>query len=401
MTALTKTRRSIPSVCNPLTKSLLLATIACSPVALAEPALATKAIAPAIHVKLPKSSTSTAPAGSIGFDDLIFDAATNSILLPGARSGNLYAIDVTTNTPIAKVLAEGFTKTADYTSESHDFGLTSVVALPDGLLVATDRADPEAKGYPSAEVGNPNASTLTVIDPSLPLEKRVISKTALLTKPDFIRYVAVTKKIWISEPDGGNKMQVFDPPTKANPAPMKTSEVPFGDGPESLSIDDVRGVAYSNAGTTTLSVKLADGTIGATKWESGCKKPKFIAVDAKRGLAFNACLEGGVVAHDVSSGAVVGKLAAERTGAGVDIIGYNAELSHLYVASGKSQKLTIVAVLPNGSGSNLLSVLGQVSTGGKKNYTSNAVADSSGHVWVPRPLTGDVARFTDPFPQTK
>jgi hypothetical protein len=148
-------------------------------------------------------------------------------------------------------------------------------------------------------------------------------------------------------------------------------------------------------------VNLADGTLGNAKWESGCQKPKFIAVDAKRGIAFNACLEGGVVAHDVTSGAVVGRLSRKQTGAGVDILGYNADLSHLYVASGKSQKLSIVAVLHNGSGKNLLSLLGQVSTGGKKNYTSNAVADSFGHVWVPRPLTGDVARFTDVYPQTK
>jgi hypothetical protein len=398
MTTAYLTRSLVRSTGILLVKSLLLAGVTYQVFGVA-PAMATKAVIPVIHVKLPTSSTDPSATGSIGFDDLIFDTTTKSIFLPGARTGNLYAIDVTTDKPEASVVAGGFTKTNAYTSESHDYGLTSVVALPNGLLVATDRADPEAKGYPGKEVGNINAPTLTVIDPSA--EKRVISKTALLTKPDFIRYVASTKKIWISEPDGGNKLQVFNLPSEDSAAPVKTSEVSFTDGPESLSIDEVRGVAYSNAGSTTVSVNLADGTLGNAKWESGCQKPKFIAVDAKRGIAFNACLEGGVVAHDVTSGAVVGKLSPKQTGAGVDIIGYNADLSHLYVASGKSQKLSIVAVLHNGSGKNLLSLLGQVSTGGKKNYTSNAVADSFGHVWVPRPLTGDVARFTDVYPQTK
>src|SRR5262249_13418452 len=160
-----------------------------------------------------------------------------------------------------------------YSSKSHDFGVTSVVALPDGLLVATDRADPDAAGYPGSEVGNANTPTLTVIDPSAPFASRVISKSALEAKPDFIRYVAETDKIWISEPDGGNKMQIFDRPAKGAAAPQKVSEISFGDGPESLSIDAVRGLAYSNAGKETLSVKLADGSLGAVRWESGCRTP--------------------------------------------------------------------------------------------------------------------------------
>jgi hypothetical protein len=400
MTTAHLTRSLVRSAGDVLVKSLLLAGVTYHAFEVA-PALAAKAVIPVIHVKLPMNSTDSSAVGSIGFDDVIFDAMTKSIFLPGGRSGNLYAIDATTDKPEASVVAGGFTKTTGYKNESHDFGLTSVVALPNGVLVATDRADPEAKDYPGKGVGNINAPTLTVIDPSLPAEKRVVSKTALLTKPDFIRYVASAKKIWISEPDGGNKMQMFNLPSSQSTAPVKTNEISFTDGPESLSIDEVRGVAYSNAGSTTVSVNLADGTLGSAKWESGCKKPKFIAVAAKRGIAFNACLEGGVVAHDVTSGAVVGILSPKQTGAGVDILGYNAELSHLYVASGKSQKLSIVAVLPNGSSKNLLSMLGQVSTGGKNNYTSNAVADSFGHVWIPRPLTGDVARFTDTYPQTK
>jgi hypothetical protein len=353
---------------------------------------------PMVTVVLPKGADDPAPAGSIGFDDVIYDDATKSILLPGGRSGNLYRIDASETTPTASVLATGFATTKAYSSKSHDFGVTSVVALPDGLLVATDRADPDAAGYPGAEVGNPNAPTLTVINPSAPFASRAISKSALKTKPDFIRYVAATDKIWISEPDGGNKMQIFSRPAKGGAAPQKVGEVSFDDGPESLSIDAVKGLAYTNAGKETLSVKLAHGSPGPVKWDSGCHTPKFIAVDAKRGLAFNACLEGGVVAHDVATGAVVGRLTAKQTGAGVDILGYAPDLSHLYVASGLTQKLSIVAVLA--SGKNRLKILGQTRTGGKANYTSDAVADPLGHVWVPRPLTGDVARFTDPFPAT-
>src|SRR5690348_13813141 len=45
---------------------------------------------PVVNVALPKSADDPAPAGSIGFDDLIYDEATKSILLPGGRSGNIY-----------------------------------------------------------------------------------------------------------------------------------------------------------------------------------------------------------------------------------------------------------------------------------------------------------------------
>jgi hypothetical protein len=353
---------------------------------------------PVIYVTLPSSANDSGPVGAVGFDDVVYDPATRSILLPGGRSGNLYSIDTTTTTPTASIVAEGFTKTDAYESGSHDFGVTSVVALPDGLLVATDRAAPNATGYPGSKVGDANAPTLTVVNPNAPFNERVVSKVALMTKPDFIRYIALTGKIWVSEPDGGNKMQIFSRPTRANSAPTLEGTVSFDDGPESLSVDEVRGVAYSNAGTETVSVKLSDGSIGSVKWDSGCAKPKFIAVDQERGIAFNACLDGGVVAHDVATGAVVGQLSPEQTGGGVDILGYSPRLSHLYVASGRAQKLTIVGVLDSSGAKDRLQILGQTSTGGTDNYTSNAVADDLGHVWVPRPLTGDVGRFTDPFP---
>jgi len=62
---------------------------------------------PMVTVALPKSADDPATAGSLGFDDVIYDEATKSILLPGGRSGNLYRIDATENKPTASVLAKG------------------------------------------------------------------------------------------------------------------------------------------------------------------------------------------------------------------------------------------------------------------------------------------------------
>lgn len=81
-----------------------------------DPSQAADVRIPMVNVALPKSPDDPASAGSIGFDDLIYDEATKSILLPGGRSGNIYRIDATANDPTASVLATGFVTTKTYSS---------------------------------------------------------------------------------------------------------------------------------------------------------------------------------------------------------------------------------------------------------------------------------------------
>ena len=72
--------------------------------------------------------------GGIGFDDLRYDAASGTLLIPAGRTGNVDLVDPTTKavTPIP-----GFSKIATYDA-GHGQSVTSVDA-GEGWLFATDR----------------------------------------------------------------------------------------------------------------------------------------------------------------------------------------------------------------------------------------------------------------------
>ena len=326
-------------------------------------------VAQAKNAAAPRVVSLPGGAPGIGFDDLVFDEASKTLLIPGGRSGNLYRIDPASAE--ASVLVGGFSSSKSYEAGGHDFGLTSVSVLPNGLIAVTDRT----------------SQTLSLVDPA---RKAIVegATVSLGVGPDLVRYIAATDELWITEPDS-HQLEIYKAPTAAAPKPVKSGAIQFKDGPEALVIDEARGAAYTNAGADTVVIDLKTRQVSAG-WTSGCKDPKEIAVDAKRGFAFNVCKEGGIYAYDLKRKPIA-RVGHVKTGRGADIPGFSESLSHLYVAGGVSKTLTFVGVARNGS----LSVLGKVTTA---IYASDAVADNLGHAWVPRPKSGDMLRFDDPYP---
>jgi DNA-binding beta-propeller fold protein YncE len=299
----------------------------------------------------------------IGFDDVLYDRATNRLYVPGGRSGNLFVVDPAKAR--SSVLVSGFSRTPKWDG-GHDFGITSVSAGR-GFLFVTDRT----------------SGKLSVIRLST---RRVVAKAKLGASPDIVRYVPATNELWVTEPDS-EQIEVLTGPSGRRVTPRHLSYISVPGGPEALVIDGAHGFAYTEAATKTMRVNLKGHTV-SYGWTSGCKTPKELALDLRRNLAFTACAEGGVYAVRLSRGHKV--VSHVATPGDVDFPGYAPALGHLYISSGAAKKVYVIRVAANGGLTRLGTLPGALDS-------SNAFADAGGNVWVPRPHTGDIMRIADRF----
>ena len=116
--------------------------------------------------------------GGIGFDDMGFAPSIHKVLVPAGRSGNLDLID-----PITKQITAigGFSSRTSF-GGGHGQGVTSADEDQSRkLLFATDR----------------DAKMLNVIDPET---RSVVATAPLASGPDYVRYVAATDEVWVTEP---------------------------------------------------------------------------------------------------------------------------------------------------------------------------------------------------------
>lgn len=319
----------------------------------------------------------------IGFDDLRYDAALGRLLIPAGRTGNVDLIDPVTAaiTPIS-----GFTKLPRYDA-GHGQSVTSVDA-GGGWLFATDR----------------NALSLAVIDPK---SRRIVARAPLASSPDYVRFVAPTHEVWVTEP-GKKRIEIFSlaPTTATTPTPATTpapaastppqpTHAAFIDapgGPESLVIDDKRGRAYTHKWkSSTMAIDLKSRAVVST-WPAGCADPRGIALDASRALLFVGCEDGTATALDVAhDGKVVGTV---KSGSGVDIIAYDAGRRHLYVPGDESATLAIIGVAANGA----LSLLGTAPTAKDAHCVTT---DERGNAYVCDPRNGQLLVIHDRHPPQK
>ena len=303
----------------------------------------------------------------IGFDDLRFDAPLGRLLIPAGRTGNVDLIDPATRaiTPIA-----GFSKIARYDA-GHGQSVTSVDA-GGGFLFATDRT----------------ALSLAVIDPAT---RRILSRAPLASAPDYVRWVAPTREIWVTEP-GKQRIEVFTLGTATPPTPQHAAFIAAPGGPESLAIDDARGRAYTHKWKqSTMAIDLKSRAVVAT-WPAGCAAPRGIWLDAPNARLLVGCEDGTAtalaVAHD-------GKLLSPaKSGSGVDIIAYDAARAHLYLPGDESATMAIIGVSPKG----VLSVLGTVPTVKDAHCVT---ADDRGNAYVCDPQNGQLLVVHDPYPPQK
>ncbi|HEY2902744.1 MAG TPA: hypothetical protein VGL59_19340 [Polyangia bacterium] len=296
----------------------------------------------------------------IGFDDLRFDAAANRLLIPAGRTGNVDLIDVVTQEVSA---VGGFARTATYVA-GHGQGVTSVDA-GEGLLFAADRT----------------ARKLFVVEPS---QKKILTQVPLASAPDYVRYVAATKEVWVTEP-GQGRIEIF---ALNNGRPSHLGFIAVRGGPESLAIDEKRGRAFTHLWKNkTVAIDLRRHAIVAT-WPAGCGDPRGIWVDSARGFLLVGCEDGTATALGLDQNCRV--LSHVKSGKGVDIIAYDAKRAHLYLPGDESATMAIIAVSDKG----ILSVLGTTPT---TTGAHCATTDQRGNVYVCDPSHGRLLVIADPY----
>lgn len=312
----------------------------------------------------PKGTTVKLPDGAqgIGFDDLRYSSSLHRVLVPGGRSGRLDLIDSET---LAVTSISGFSTKSSY-SGGHDDGPTSVEEAASKLWV-TDRT----------------SRALVSVDP----QRRSVGKsTPLAHEPDYVRFVAATGELWITEPDADRiELMKLD----ADGTPSAAGSIDVKNGPESLVVDERRSRVYTHRWQrSTLAIDVKTRAIVA-EWPNGCRASRGIALDRARGFLFAACREGTVSVLDLAHDGRI--LSTLRQGSGFDVIGYSETLGHLYLAGGECGCWVILGVKSGGK-------LVLLERGSAPTATHCATADDAGHFWVCDPKGGRLLRFDDTHP---
>jgi DNA-binding beta-propeller fold protein YncE len=294
----------------------------------------------------------------IGFDDLRF-SPTHGVMAPGARTGELDLVDVTTR----KVTAISGFAVDPLWFGGHGQGPTSVDE-GDGFLFATDRT----------------TEKISVIDPET---RRILSTAHLGANPDYARFVSATSEVWVTEPDA-QQIEVF---TLSGRSLARSGTISVLGGPESLVIDPMRDRAYTHLwGGATISIDV-HSRAGLATWGNGCVGSRGIALDAARGFLFAGCDEGrGTVLDVANGGAMLGNLQVSSTG--VDVIDYSPSLMHLYLPGKDSGTMTIAEVSSSGS----LTLRSTVTTVGGAHCVA---ADDRGNAWVCDQDNGELLIYPD------
>jgi DNA-binding beta-propeller fold protein YncE len=303
------------------------------------------------------------PGGNhgIGFDDIGYAAALHRVTVPAGASGNLVLIDPLTH---ALTVIPGVS-TAPAGSKERREGTSSAV-YADGYIFASDH----------------DSAGVVTIDPR---NRKIIERTPLQSGPDYVRYVARTHEIWVTEPDK-QQIQVFR--FSASPRPVLTPEttIPIQGGPESLEIDNHRNRAYANLWKSkTVAMDLTTHRVLA-QWPNSCEGSRGIALDEKHDHLFVACSEGKVVTLAPAAGGKI--LASAPAGAGIDIISYSPKLHHLYVPGARSATLTIFDASPSGT-------LRALSVYRTAEHAHCVTDDDDGHVFVCDPRAGGILTIDD------
>jgi DNA-binding beta-propeller fold protein YncE len=304
--------------------------------------------------------------GGIGFDDLRFSPTLGKVLVPAGRTGRLDLVEPRTS---AVTAISGFGGAPSY-GGGHRDGPTSVDE-GEGLLFVNDRT----------------AQQLIVVDPKT---TAIVARAALAAAPDYVRYVAATHEVWVTEP-AASQIEIFALSAGAQPAVSQSDTVPVENGPESLVVDGRRGRAYTHRWQrSTLAIDVKTRKL-AGEWLNGCAASRGIALDELRGFLFAACAEGTVSLLDAEhDGRILSSIAR---GSGFDVMGYAPRLGHVYVAGGASRSLVVLGVSAAGA----LSFLGRL---GAPASTHCVVADDRGQAWVCDPDGGRMWRVADARPGT-
>lgn len=257
----------------------------------------------------------------IGFDDLRYSPALHRVLVPAGRTGTIVLIDPSNHRTTS---VSGLSTEKSY-GGGHGEGTTSVDE-GEGALYAIDRTSQQ----------------VVIIDP---VARRVVARAALASAPDYVRYVAATRELWVTQPDA-ERIEIFGiSPNRDRLTHAAFVSVPGG--PESLVIDASGGRAFTHLWSgTSVAIDVRSRSIVA-KWPNQCKGSRGIAYDERSHFLFAGCAEGKAVVLDTAHHGAV--LAAASAGNFVDIIDYDPVRRHLYLPGGRSATMTIFGVAANGT----------------------------------------------------
>ncbi len=299
----------------------------------------------------------------IGFDDLGFSPELRKVIVPAAQTGKLVLID-----PATHKLEEigGFSSQTGVGGDSGQ-GVTSA-DIGRGIVFTADRSE----------------KTLDVVDPA---SKRILAKTKLASVPDYVRYVAATNEVWVTEPHA-SQIEIFALPERDLLQPKRAATIKILNGPESLVIDGVRGRAYTNLWTdTTLAIDLRKRAV-VEHWKNGCRSSRGLAIDSARGFLFVGCEEGKLETLSVNDGRQLGEAVS---GDGVDIIAYAPSLHHAYLPGAKSATMAVIGVAADGKAT----VLATVPTAKGSHCVTS---DDLGNAYICDPRRGQLLMFHDSLP---
>jgi DNA-binding beta-propeller fold protein YncE len=239
------------------------------------------------------------------------------------------------------------------------------------------------EGLGKLYVSDRTSQSLWIVDSG---SAAIAGKVALAAEPDYVRFVAATSELWVTEPSA-DQLEIFS--LSDSVGPRSVARVPLKNGPESLVIDALRGRAYAHRWQATSVVFDLKTRALVAEWPNGCAASRGIALDEKRGWLFVACGEGRVSVLDVANG---GKTLSTLTrGSGFDVIGYSAGLGHLYLAGGRCACLVTLGVDTQGT----LGFLGRADAPASTHCT---VADDHRHAWLCDPAGGRLLRYDDAYP---
>ena len=257
----------------------------------------------------------TLPGGSaagIGMDYIAFDAATDSVWVPG-NAGAVSVIDV----PSGKVRqVTGFpTQEVTFRERKRTLG-PSAVSIGNGVVYIGSRGD----------------SSICAVNPKTLAKERC---EKLSSMPDGVAYVAATKEVWVTTPRE-KSIRILDAATLKEKAKLT-----FEGNPEGFAVDGKRHRFYTNLEDKdrTLAIDLTSHKTVET-WNPSCGEegPHGLRVDESNGHLFVACSARVEVLDAAGNGAV---LSSVDTGDGVDDIDYSPKTHQLYAGAARAAKLTI------------------------------------------------------------
>jgi len=259
--------------------------------------------------------------GGIGFDDLGFSRSLHRVLIPAGCTGALDLLDPGTRLVVG---IRGFAM-GNGLCGCHGGGITSVDE-DRGFLFVTDRT----------------SRRLVVIDPKT---LSVVSSAPLSSSPDYVRFVGESGEVWVTEPSA-ERIEVFSLGMTGRLTPVSQGFIAVPGGPESLIVDHTRARVFTHLWRgATVAISIKDRSL-MRQWRNGCRASRGIALDERRGFLFAGCAEGRLMVLDANRGEILGRASSGR---GVDIIAYNARLSHAYLPGAESATMAIIRISARGS----------------------------------------------------